>query len=45
MKGTVNNAKTSLSAEMFAGAMICVAQYLALLRYTKREDCLGMIES
>jgi hypothetical protein len=33
IKGTMNHAKTSFSTEIFPGATISVAQYLALLRY------------
>jgi hypothetical protein len=33
IKGTTNLAKTSFSREIFAGAMISVAQYFAPLRY------------
>jgi hypothetical protein len=32
-KGTMNHAKTSVSTEKFAGAIISVVQYLAPLRY------------
>jgi hypothetical protein len=32
IKGTMNHAKTSFSTEIFAGAIISVVQYLALLR-------------
>jgi hypothetical protein len=31
--GTLNHAKTSVSSEIFAGAIISVVQYLAPLRY------------
>jgi hypothetical protein len=31
-KGTIGHAKTSFSTGIFAGAIISVAQYLALLR-------------
>jgi hypothetical protein len=34
IKGTMNHAKTSVSIEMFAGAIMSVVQYLAPLRYT-----------
>jgi hypothetical protein len=33
IKGTMNYAKTFVSTEIFAGAMISVVQYLAPLRY------------
>jgi hypothetical protein len=33
IKGTINDAKTSVSTDIFAGARISVAQYLAPLRY------------
>jgi hypothetical protein len=36
MTGTMNHATTSFSKEIFAGAMISVVQYLALLLYTVR---------
>jgi hypothetical protein len=35
MKGTENHAKTSFSTEVCAGAIVCVVQYLALLRDIK----------
>jgi hypothetical protein len=32
IKGTMNHAKTSVSTEIFAGAIISVVQYMAPLR-------------
>jgi hypothetical protein len=34
IKGTMNHAKTSFSIKIFAGAIICMVQYLAPLRYS-----------
>jgi hypothetical protein len=37
-KGTMSHAKTSFGTEIFAGAILCVVQYLAPLRYALSQS-------
>jgi hypothetical protein len=38
IKGTMSHAKTSFSTKIFSGAIVCVVQYLAPLRYALSQS-------